>query len=383
MKKALMLASVASMIDQFSMPNIKLLQEIGYEVHVICNFQEGNTCDESRIIKLQETLHRMRVSWYQWDCPREIIPVKKCVWAYRQLCDVLEKNNYSFIHCNSPVGGALARIAAHRKGIRVIYTAHGFHFYKGAPWKNWALYYPVEKLLARWTDVMITINQEDQEIAERKMHAKKICRIPGIGIDVAKFRDYQPRMTRQEFCRQYGLPEDAKIVLSVGELNTGKNHRMVISVLPQLENSVCYIICGQGKQKEPLLRLAEENGVGQRVRFAGFLEELREVYKHADVFAFPSQREGLSVALMEAMASGLPCVVSDIRGNRELIECQGAKGGGYRFSLGKPGQLHEALEKLLNNEALREACGVSNCRHIEGYGIGIVQSCMEGIYLEM
>lgn len=163
-QKVLLLASVASMIDQFNVPNIRLIQNMGYEVHVACNFLEGNTCDRKQIRKLLRIMKKMAVVCHQWDCPRSIRPVWGCIRAYRQLCTLMEKHAFVWMHCHSPIGGALARIAAHRQNIRVIYTAHGFYFYRGAPLRNWIFYYPAEKMLARWTDVLIVVNKEDYQL---------------------------------------------------------------------------------------------------------------------------------------------------------------------------------------------------------------------------
>ena len=318
-KQVLMLASVASMIDQFNLPNIRLMQELDYEVHVACNFDKGNTCDENRIQKLKALLGKNDVRWHQWDCPRKIRSAGDCIRAYGQLQKLIRQYRVEWIHCHSPVGGVLSRIAAHFAGIPVIYTVHGFHFYQGAPAQNWLLYYPVEKLLSYWTDVLITINQEDYRFAKMHLNARRIRRIPGVGIDIERFRDYQPQTTREAFCRRYHLPLDAKILLSVGELSSRKNHRLVLSALPDLQDHIYYIICGQGELREELIAFARETGVSERIRLAGYLEDVRELYKHADVFVFPSYQEGLPAALVEAMACGLPCLVSDIRGNRELI----------------------------------------------------------------
>ena len=186
--KVLMLASVASMIDQFNMSNIMLLQDMGYEVHVACNFKHGNTCDGVQIKKMYETLQNMHVICHAWDCPRKLCRMKQCMNAYLQLWELTGANSFAWIHCHSPIGAALARIIAHRRKIRVIYTAHGFHFYKGAPLKNWLIYYPAEKLLSYWTDIIITVNREDQYFAMHNFHAGRICYIPGVGVDTRKYR---------------------------------------------------------------------------------------------------------------------------------------------------------------------------------------------------
>lgn len=344
----LMLASVASMIDQFNLPNIRLMQKLGYEVHVCCNFCEGNTCDKKRIQKLFRMLEHKKVICHQWDCPRVFSP-GRCYRAYRQLLLLTEKYSFAWMHCHSPIGGALARIVALRRGIRVIYTAHGFHFYRGAPFVNWLLFYPVEKLLSYHTDVLITVNREDFQFAKHRLYARRTYRIPGAGIDTSYFSDTKTRMSKQAFCKQYKLPENAKLMLSVGELSKRKNHQFVISMMPKLPPSVCYLICGQGDLHARLAALAEKKGVAERVRFLGYREDVRELYAHADLFVFPSVQEGLPVALLEAMASGLPCLASDIRGNRELVRIAGG-----RYTPGDGADFLRKAKALLLQPGIRE-----------------------------
>ena len=391
MSRVLMLASVASMIDQFNMPNIRLLLELGNQVHVACNFKEGSTCDRKRIQKLQKRLARMRVIWHQWDCPRTMDSVWACVAAYRQLLGLTARYRFDWMHCHSPIGGALARIAAHQRKIRVVYTAHGFHFYEGAPWKNWLLYYPVEKLLSYWTDVLITVNQEDDRFARKNFRAGRICRIPGVGIDTKEYfrqqtgtGDVKTAIEKARFCKKYQIPEHAVILLSVGELSIRKNHQIVLSALAGLYGTeVYYVICGLGECREHLRRQAEALGIGQRVIMPGYQENIRVFYKMADVFVLPSLQEGLSVALMEAMAAGLPCVVSDIRGNRELIDdlpgCH--RQGGIRYAPGGMLQLRKALEQMIRDKQLRISCGNYNKCKIRQYDQSVTQLCMRTIYM--
>lgn len=380
--KILMLASVASMIDQFNMPNIRLLQKMGFEVHVACNFEQGNTCNTKRVRKLRKTLNGMHVEEHQWDCPRNIKNVWKCVKAYDQLRKITGRHQFAWVHCHSPIGGVLARLAAHRRKIKVIYTAHGFHFFEGAPIKNWCLYYPIERVLSRWTEVLITVNREDFLFAKRNLKAKKTVHIPGIGIDTAKFKKTKQMQAKRTevhkyFCRKYRIPEDAVILLSVGELNKGKNHQIAIAALAALgRRDVYYLICGQGKMRRQLQRYADQLGVGRLIRMPGYQEDIQKIYQNADIFIFPSKREGMPVALMEAMAAGMPCIVSDVRGNRELID----RLGGIRFTLGQTEELAEALEQLLENRLLREKQGKYNQHKIKAYDLQIVQDRMKEIY---
>ena len=366
------------MIDQFNLPNIRLLLEMGYEVHVACNFREGNTCDADRIRKLQKTLCRMQVRWHQWDCPRSARAVRKCRQAYKQLWKLTDRYHYAWMHCHSPVGGVLARLVAHQRGIRVIYTAHGFHFYRGAPLHNWLLYYPVEKALARWTDVLITVNREDGRLAERRLRAGRVYRIPGVGIAASSGGG-----GRQSFRAAYKIPADAFVLLSVGELSRRKNHQAVIgaaALLPSVSGrEVYYVVCGQGAWKDRLFQMAKKYGIADRVRLVGFLEDVAWAYQSADLFVFPSLQEGLSVALIEAMAAGLPCVVSDIRGNRELV---GTKGGRRFPAAGRNSKmlLTKDLKELLEDEALRESCGRYNQKKAKAYDIQVVEKQMRQIY---
>ncbi len=411
-RKVLMTASVASMIDQFNMQNIRLLQQLGYEVHAACNFREGNTCDEQRIRKFQRTLKMMGVYCHQWDCPRNLRSIAKGFYAYRQMLRLLESHSFAWIHCHSPIGGALARIAAHQKKVRVIYTAHGFHFYQGAPMLNWLLFYPVERLLAHWTDVLITVNQEDYRLAKKKLKAQKVFYTPGAGIDTGRFWNENVQNRQQErevFRKRYKMPKDVFVLLSVGELSRNKNHQAVISALAGMtDKEIHYFICGQGKLKKYLLRKAEKNGVAGRVHILGYQENVSEFYRSADLFVLPSRREGLSAALIEAMASGLPCVVSDIRGNRELIgsgqklctgsfdrrlihrrliygsdsscaDCDSACGG-ILFPPMQTERLAEALEVFMENPQLRRDAGCYNRKRVRKYDVTKVSRRMERIY---
>lgn len=375
MKKMLMLASVASMIDQFNMPNIQLLQEMGYEVHVACNFEKGNTCTSEKIQNLKKNLKNIGVKYYQIDFNRNILKISEILKAYKQVKKLLLRENYNFIHCHSPIGGAVGRIAAHKTHIKVIYTAHGFHFYKGAPLLNWLLYYPIEKWLSRYTDVLITINKEDYQRAKKKFHAKEIKYVPGVGIDVEKIRAVQ--VDRKAKRKELGIAEDDFFLLSVGELNKNKNHEVVIRALAELKNpKIKYAICGQGSLKEYLEELAEKLGVRKQLFLLGFRTDVIEICKSADVFVFPSRREGLSVALMEAMACGVPCVVSDIRGNRDLID----ESGGCVFNLSKHGLIKKELENIILNKQ-RVYKGSNNSNKALQYDIRKINSLMKKIYL--
>ena len=316
-EKVLILASVASMIDQFNIPNIKLLQEMGYEVHVACNFEKGNSCSFEKIQGLKNFLENMKVKYYQINFERNVLKVFSNFSAYKDVKKILEKNKYKFLHCHSPIGGVIGRIAGHLTKTKVIYTAHGFHFFKGAPLINWLIYYPIEKYLSKYTDILITINKEDYERAKTFL-AKRVEYIPGVGVDVEKIRNIEVNKDKKR--EELGLTKDNIVLLSVGELNKNKNHEVVIKALAQLNNpNIHYLICGQGNLKGYLEKLIRKLKLENNIKLLGFRKDIYEIYKISDVFVFPSKREGLSVALMEALVCELPVICSDIRGNRDLI----------------------------------------------------------------
>lgn len=316
-KRVLILASVASMIGQFNRDNISLLQKMGYKVDVACNFKNGSTFSEESAKRLKKELIEQGVRCFHVDFSRSPVQIGKHVQCYRTVKRLMLENQYLFCHCHSPIGGAIARIAGHATKTKIIYTAHGFHFYKGASVLNWAIYYPIELLLSYWTNCLITINKEDYYRAKYKFHAKKTVYIPGVGIDSKRFQNLG--ISREQKRQELGLSKEDIFILSVGELNKNKNHEVVVRALAGLKGqNIVYMIAGEGNQKEHLKTLAEENGVS--LRLLGFREDICSLLEAADVFAFPSKREGLSVSVMEAMFMKKPVIASKIRGNTDLIK---------------------------------------------------------------
>jgi glycosyltransferase involved in cell wall biosynthesis len=377
-----MLASVASMIDQFNMPNIALLQKLGYEVDVACNFIEGNTCSDERVAELKQKLQDMHVCCYQIDFARNIKHMGQNMRALRQVEGLMKQNGYAFCHCHSPIGGVVARIAGHRTRTKVIYTAHGFHFYQGAPIVNWLVYYPVEKMLSRWTDVLITINHEDYKLAKKKFKMKKLTYVPGIGIDTQ--REGLSQKEKEEKRKELGIPQDAFLITNAAEFTPNKNQKTVIEAIEQLHNpNIYFVMCGIGEKKAELEQYVKEHGLEEHIRFVGFRNDLHEILQTSDCFVLSSFREGLSVALMEAMAEGLPVVCSRIRGNVDLIK-DGE--GGILISPQKRDEYINAFKKLYNmkNESFGQFLhmGEINRKMIYIFGRKNVENHMKAIYFE-
>ena len=374
MKRFLVVTTVAIMVDHFLIPGMKMMQDKGYEVHVACNFEKGNPCSDERIKQIKQKLCDLNIKCFQIDFTRKMSSVKENIIAYKQLSALINKNNYDIVHCHSPIGGALTRFAcskARKNGTKVLYTAHGFHFYKGAPLKNWLIYYPAEKICSYFTDVLITVNKEDYNLAKRKMRAKNVEYIPGVGIELSKFQNIQ--VDRNNKRKELGVPETAIMLLSVGEVNENKNQEIIIRAIVN-KKDIYYVIAGDGKQLEDMKKLAELLGVSERILFLGYRTDVAELCKAADIYALPSKREGLPVAVLEAMASGLPCVVSNIRGNIELID----ENGGVLFDPNSLEKCEEAINLILKSD-LEKMSGY-NTEKIKMFSSETVNEIMLDIY---
>ena len=380
MKKALLVTSVASMIQQFNMKNIELLLEMEYEVEVACNFERGNTCARERIDALKQELDGKGVVWHQIDFARNVFQLGQNLRAYKQLNILFRQSEYILVHCQSPIGGVLGRIVAYKHKTKIIYTAHGFHFFKGAPWKNWLLFYPVEKMLSYKTDELLVINREDYALANKKFHMRKLTYIPGIGVNTA-LRDCDEKQKRKKR-QELGIPEDGFLMLQVAEFSKNKNQKTVIEAVEKMGNpDFYYVMCGIGPEKDRLDNYVKKRELGKNVRFVGFRNDVHELLQCADCFCLSSYREGLSVALMEAMAAGLPVIASRIRGNVDLID---DKKGGYLVSPGNPEEFKEACQKLFSekqeNPKQVNSMGKYNQEKIKQFSAETVDQIMRKVY---
>jgi glycosyltransferase EpsD len=369
MKKVLFTATVVKThINVFHIPYLKMMRNMGYKTYVAAkNDFENETCvipycDDFTDIEFRRN-------------PFSATNLK----AYKKLRELIERERFDLIHCHTPVASILTRVAsisARKKyGTKVIYTAHGFHFFKGAPLKNWLLYYPVEKICSYFTDVLITINREDYALAKRKMKAKRIEYVPGVGLEMQKFTNTV--VDRAAKRRELSIPEDAMVLISVGELNHNKNHEVVIKALAQfIQEDLHYLIAGGGYLLAHLQSMAEELGIADRVHFLGYRNDIAGLYIASDICVFPSMREGLPVALMEAMACGMPVVCSNIRGNTDLID----EKGGVLFEPTDIDACRSALEKVIENEELRKSMEEWNAEQVKRYDCSVVNAQIKQIY---
>ena len=353
MKRILVVCTTDSMIWNFLVPHIKELEKNGYYVECACSVTGDfyNNLVEKFGIKMNEI-------------PFERSPYNfKNILAYKKLCKLIKEKDFDTVFCHEPVGGAMGRIAGHRYNCKVIYMAHGFHFFKGAP-KSRIIYYWIEKLLSNYTDVLITINQEDYEAA-LKFKAKKCYKLNGIGVDTSKFK--AGKSLKNYLNNEFDLPEDSIKILSVGELIPRKNHEVIIRAIAKMNNpKVYYFIAGDGELKVYLQQLIKKLNLDRNVFLLGYRTDISKLCNSSDICAMPSVHEGLSVALMEAMGCGMPIVASRIRGNVDLID---DKKGGYLCETYNIDSYVKAIEKMIVISDRLNELGVYNQKIVKNFDI--------------
>ncbi|WP_137790964.1 glycosyltransferase family 4 protein [Bacillus sp. E(2018)] len=364
MKKILIVSTVSRQFYLFEQGNIEVLKSLGFEVHAAANFSDAN-----------KRLDALEITRHHFDIQRSPISLKN-LKAYRQLLDIMKSEKFDVIHCHSPMGGVITRIAAKFLSISpVIYTAHGFHFYKGAPIINWAIYYPVEWFLSKYTNHIITINMEDFNKA-KEFKADRIHYVPGIGVDTSKFN--KTTITRNEKRNELGVSENTIVLLSIGEMIKRKNHETALRALAKLENqNFVYLICGKGELEGFLKNLAVSLGIQEKVRFLGFRNDVNEICIASDVLLFPSYQEGLPVSVMEGMAAGLPIVCSEIRGNTDLVE-DGI--GGYLLKPNDIKGFSQAIDSMITSKEKRRNMGKYNQEKVLLFDKGNVKKIMNKLY---
>ena len=337
--KLLYILNIANRVNNFSNACMVAAKDLNIEFHIAGNWGYKNINER----EADEKKYGIKI--HQIDFERNPLSPRN-ICAYKQLNKLMQSEKYDVVHSNTPVGGLIGRICAEKNNVpKVLYQAHGFHFYKGAPLKSWVVYYPVEKFLARhYTDTLITINKEDFELAKARFKLRnngEIYYVPGVGVDTSKFANVE--IDRDKKRQELDIPVDKKLLISIGELNENKNHETVIRALQDIKD-VCYIVVGKGDKQQMLEKLIYDLDMSDRVFLLGYRQDIGELLKMSDLFVFPSYREGLSVSVMEAMSSGLPVVCSNIRGNCDLID----ENGGVLFDPHNVDDCKNAMAKALN-----------------------------------
>jgi glycosyltransferase EpsD len=370
--KILYVTTISNTVNAFLIPHIKMLINEGHSVNVAFNTEQEIN---SEIYDLGCKIHQL---------PFQRFPLKKAnIIAYKTLRNIIISESYDLVHTHTPVASAIVRLACRNlKHIKVIYTAHGFHFYKGAPLPNWILYYPVEKWLAKYTDVLITINKEDYERAKDKFKARKVEYVPGVGLDLNKFKPLDLE-NKNKLRKEYGYSENDFLLIYVAELTHRKHQDMLIKVISAIKDKIRNIkllLVGSGELMDDYLRQIRELKLESHIELLGFRKDVPNLMKISDIAVSSSRQEGLPVNVMEAMATGLPLVVTNCRGNRDLVK-DGENG--YVVEIDDVDNFAESVENLYRIKELREQFEKQNLNDIKKYGLDNALEDMVQNYISM
>lgn len=281
------------------------------------------------------------------------------------------------LHIHTPVPAFLGRLAARFRGrIPVVYTAHGFHFYQGAPFVNRLVYFLAEKLAARWTKVLVVINEEDTKAAIKMgfRQGDNLFYVPGVGVDIQRYSGGDKKSIQAEL--RIGSGE--VIYLCVAEMNRNKNQSMLLDAWRSLKlESARLLLAGEGSEEQRLRRYVSEKGI-QGVEFLGQRRDIPALLAAADIVVLPSRREGLPRCILEAMAAGKPVIASNIRGCRDLVAQEVT---GMLVDIQKPDQLLSALMRMYLEKSTRENMGLLAREAVEKYRIEKIMADISAVYL--
>ena len=370
-KKVLLTATVQSHITQFHRPLAEVLHEHGYELHVAAR----NNLGEKNGLSLDFADKVFDVPFSR--SPKSLDNAK----AYFQLKKILAADTYEVVHCNTPMGGIVTRLAAvkaRKQGTRVFYTAHGFHFYKGASKKNWLVFYPVEKIMAGFCDTLITITKEDRRLAGQKFHTN-VEHIHGVGVYTERYHAVSDAGKLQMRSKER-LKDSDFVILCTGELNQNKNQKALIKAAAELKESIPglkILLAGNGPLEQELRMQIRELGVEDAVRLLGYRTDLEKVTPAADLVVSCSYREGLPLNILEAMLCRKPVVASVNRGHRELVR---TGYNGYLVPPDSPAKYAEAIKKIYSSRELAEQLGENGFRMAQPYTAASVKKELSRIY---
>lgn len=355
--KRILITSTDLMMVQFLMPHVKNLSERGYEVILACSEVGG------RLNEVREKIGRYVKAIYVVRLRRSPLSLTN-FRGYKDMKVVIENAHCDIIWTNEPVMGVVTRLCAkslRRNGTKILYMAHGFHFYTGAPVLNWMIYYPIEKLMAHHTDMIVTVNAEDYHRA-KKFEVDEVKYIHGIGINTDRLKLEDQRWNIR---KELGLKDADFIVLSVGELNKNKNQQTIIKAIAKVNDpKIHYLMCGKGNQYDNLVNLVHKLGLDNNIHFLGYRREVVDICSQADVYVMPSFREGLPVSSLEAMYCGLPLLTSNIRG---LVDVNKVDRNGYLYAPTDVDGFAEGIKKLKSDSNKRVEMGELNRQEVVPY----------------
>lgn len=370
--KILYVATLSNTINAFLIPHIKMLVDEGHEVDIACNI------DQKIDTKLKSIVGNIfKVNFNR--SPFKLDNIK----AYKEIIEIINQEKYEIIHTHTPTASAIVRLACRNlSNTKVIYTAHGFHFYKGAPLKNWIIYYPIEKWLSKYTDCLLTINNEDYNIAiEKKFKAKSIEKINGVGVDLSKFYPVSEK-EKIQLRKKHNFNENDFILIYPAELNKNKNQLLLIEVIDIIKDkipNIKLILAGTGELFNYYRKKVVKKGLEKYIVFTGYRTDIDELIKLSDISVASSIREGLGKNVIEGMACGLPVVATRNRGHNELVI---NRVNGFLVDINNKNEFANSIYQLFLNKNKRIKMGKKSLSLVKKYSINTIVNEIHKIYIK-
>jgi len=368
--KVLFIASIENHFLAFHIPFMKYLQKKGYEVHVATKLGER-----------KGELEQYGIICHNVNFSRSVNPFA-ALKALVALVKIMRENRFSLVHVHTPMASFLGRLAARLTHTRpILYTAHGFHFYKGAPWYYWIFIYPIEYFMARWTDGLIVINEEDYVNAQKMpiRNRRKIYKIPGVGVDLNKFKPIHEEQ-KMFLRKKYGFKDMDFLLIYAAEFNKNKNHIFLIKAISLLKNripNIKLLFAGKGKLKKGYEKYVQYSNLEDNIVFLGYRTDLEKLIPMCDIGTSASIREGLGINVVEYMSCGLPVVVTKNRGHEEIVTDYS---NGFLFEQRYMNRFVDIIEKLYKNKPLRKKLGENAIKRVQKFSIENSQNAMSEIY---
>lgn len=335
--KLLVVTTVPITIRSFLLPYIQHFKNLGWQVD---GMAQGISATPECVSACD------RVWDIQWS--RNVLDPRNLLAGVSRVQAVVKAGNYDLVHVHTPIAAFVTRYALKDfPKTKVIYTAHGFHFYRGGNFLKNAIFFNLEKLAGGWTDYLITINREDETVAKKNqfLASERIYFTRGIGVDTnyytdSRVADSDVRRVRQEL----NLATDDSLLLSIAEFTPRKRHRDLIEALAKLSHPQVHLaLAGEGPLKDEIKQLAVKLGIVERVHFLGFRTDIPTLIQAASAVLLISQQEGLPRSVMEAMCLNTPVIGSDIRGTRDLLE----DGCGLLVDVGDTEAIAQAMAQVV------------------------------------
>jgi glycosyltransferase involved in cell wall biosynthesis len=371
MPAALFVTTVDITLEAFLLPFARHLREQRWRVDALAVGATGNPT-------LADSFdQRSDVSW-----SRNPLAPGNLLGAAGRVREVVEAGCYDLVWVHTPVAGWVTRYALRaRGGIPVVYTAHGFHFYRGQGPLAHSLFRTMERVAAPWTADLVTVNDEDFAAAGLLgLPAERVHLVRGIGVDTGVFSpDAATDSTRARIRQDLRIPADAVVVTMIAEFNANKRHALALRALSRVRDPrVTLVLVGSGPLEASVLDAIRASGLDDRVVLTGYRRDIPDLLAASDLLLLCSEREGLNRSALEAMSSGVPVIGTPTRGIADAI---GPDEAGWVATSSDPTALAAAIDAAAGSEAERARRAVAaRERAVREFSLDRVMAAYDSIF---